>query len=134
MSPKRLKYKDGHTLVRRRRADWRTRRCISKTEESKDLMDADIHSSLDWTTIPVEQGRWGKKTTTSLWFLNEVLKEETYRRVHTVRSASLRKPYFIKRRDVKVSAELSPRRKALPGAQARCLQAVESHGAAKSAF
>ena len=42
-----------------------------------------------------------------------------------------RKPYLIKSTGVKLSAELSPRSKAPPRAQARFQQAVESNGAAK---
>ena len=42
-----------------------------------------------------------------------------------------RKTHFIKHIEVKVCAGLSPRRQALPRAQARFLQAEESHGAAR---
>ena len=69
----------------------------------------------------------------SLWFLIEVLKDERYGRMHTVRCALLRKPYLIKHKEVKVGVELSPKKESIV-AQARFLQAVETHGAAKIAF
>ena len=78
-----------------------------------------------------DQGRWDKKNMFAVWFIKYVPKNESFRRLYTVWSALTSGAHLNKHREIRVSLEVSPRRKALPRARSRFLQAAESHGAAK---
>ena len=66
-----------------------------------------------------------------LWFAEKVSKEERLRRVHAVRNVLKTNAHQLRREEMRIAIELSARRRDLPRAHARFLNAAEQHEADK---
>ena len=69
-----------------------------------------------------------------MWLAGVVPREERKRKLHTVRKVPEAKAYKIKKTNMRVGIERSPRRRALPRAQSQFLALTKQNGAPKNLF
>ena len=98
-----------------------------------DFLDVNIQNQFDLATIAKEQAGFDSKRG-SIHCSLFMSKEDRFRRDQTVRNALKMKTHNIKREDIRVAIEFSPRRRAVPRAQARFLNTAEQVGGANSRY